>query len=80
MAVPPEPPTTDTLEALRPIYALEDLQDPADVLVVIVQHARGLGLFCAADRAGADSVVLGLERDMPNTDGLRRVPCPSFAS
>ena len=53
---------------------------PRRLLVVIVQHARGLSLFCAADRAGADSVVLGLERDMPNTDGLRRLPCPSFAS
>ena len=53
---------------------------PRRLLVVIVQHARGLSLFCAADRAGADSVVLGLERDMPNTDGLRRLLCPSFAS
>ena len=30
VAVPPEPPTTDTLEAVRPIYAFKDLQDPAD--------------------------------------------------
>ena len=80
VAVPPGPPTTDTLEALRPIYAFGDLQDPADILGVIMQHAAGLGLFCAADQAGADSVVLGLERDMPSTDGLRRLPCPFFAS
>ena len=76
MAVPPWPPATDTLKALRPIYAFGGLQGPAGLLVVIVQHARGRGHFCSFDKAWADSMVLGLERDMPEHEQASPLTVP----
>ena len=77
LAVPPWPPTTDTLEAFAAYLRFSGAyKAPQAYWWAIVQHARELGHFCAFDKAWADSMVLGLERDMPEHEQASPLTVP----
>ena len=63
LRVPSWPPTTDTLEAFAAYLRFSGAYKA--YWWAIIQRAREMGDFCAFDKAWADGMVAGLERDMP---------------